>query len=376
MFASLKKILLRQKDYKSSNYPVDKQLSISISLLVIFGLIMLTSASSIVAYNTYQDSYYFFKRQLLSLILGGIVFYICSKIDYHIFKKLALPLLLVSVGILLLVFIPGLGRQVNGSQGWLNIFGFSVQPSELVKFSFLAYLAALFEKSSETPKRFLSFLLIYGVIALLILLEPDIGTLLVITAAAFTVYFVGGGKIKHLIILGIIGIVALYILVRLPGESYRLDRFKCFSNSNLDSKGACYQINQSLIAIGSGGIGGRGLGESRQKFLYLPEVQNDFIFAIIGEETGLIGAGAVVILFLLLASRGLKIAKEAPDGFGRNFSVAIVTWISVQTVLNIGGITNFLPMTGVPLPLISYGGTALIATLGGLGVIANISRKA
>lgn len=374
MFDRLKNLLRGKSEFSSKHPHIDRRLIAITALLVVFGLIMLASASSIVAYNTYQDTYYFFKRQLLSILIGVFVFWVCSKIDYKIFKKLALPMLIASIGILLLVFIPGLGREVNGSQSWLNIFGFSVQPSELVKFSFLAYLAALFEKSSETPKRFISFLLIYGVIALLILLEPDIGTLFVLTAAAFSVYFVGGGKIKHLVILLVVGLLGLYIMVHLPGQEYRLERFKCFIDTGQDSRGSCYQINQSLIAIGSGGIAGRGLGESRQKFLYLPEVQNDFIFAVIAEETGLLGAGAIIILFTFLAFRSWKIAKSAPDGFGRNFCVGISVWIVVQAILNIGGITNFLPMTGVPLPLISYGGTAVIASMAGLGVIANVSR--
>ncbi len=211
-------------------------------------------------------------------------------------------------------------------------------------------------------------------IAVLMLMQPDLGTLSVLTAASFAVYYVGGGSVKHILGLLVIGILGLMLLVNLPGQGYKLDRFKCFMNLEHDTRSSCYQINQSLIAIGSGGIFGRGLGESRQKFLYLPEVQNDFIFAIIAEETGLIGSIGVVVLFGFLAMRTWRISKKAPDTFGRNLTVGITVWITGQAFLNIGGITNFLPMTGVPLPLISYGGTAIIAALAGLGTISSVSR--
>jgi cell division protein FtsW len=374
MFASLKSLFKRSDGFSPKRLEADTQLYIIVGILVLFGLIMLASASSIVAYNSYQDTYYFFKRQLISIIIGAAAFWVFSKIDYRILKKVALPFLLLSIILLLLVFIPGLGREVNGSRSWLNLFGFSVQPAELVKFSFLIYLAALFEKTAETRKRFFSFIIIYGIVAVLMLLQPDLGTLSVLTVASFAVYYVGGGSVKHILGLVAVGILGLVILVNLPGQGYKLDRFKCFMNLEHDKKSSCYQINQSLIAIGSGGIFGRGLGESRQKFLYLPEVQNDFIFAIIAEETGLIGSIGVVILFALLALRTWRISKSAPDTFGRNLTVGITVWITGQAFLNIGGITNFLPMTGVPLPLISYGGTAIIAALAGLGTISSVSR--
>lgn len=374
MLTSLKLRVKNLFSHSRERLETDRVFKTVIGLLLIIGLIMLASASSITAYNTYHDTYYFFKHQFLSVIFGVIIFLFFAKFNYKHLRLLALPALGLSVIFLLLVFIPGLGRTINGSHSWLNILGVSIQPSELVKLSFIIYLAALFEKASETPKRFMLFLILYGVIAFLMLLQPDIGTLIIITVISFVLYYVGGGKLKHIIIIAALGILGLFILVHLPGQQYRLDRFKCFSNYERDTQASCYQINQSLIAIGSGGIFGRGLGESRQKFLYLPEVQNDFIFAIISEEIGLLGAMAIIILFVILFYRGFIIAKQADDPYGRNLVIGVMIWIVGQAVFNIGGITNFLPMTGVPLPLISYGGTAILASLAGLGIVANVSR--
>ncbi len=374
MFSRLASLFRRNVALSADHLESDKSLRIIIGLLLVFGLIMLASASSIVAYNDYQDSYHFFKRQFVSVVIGVVSFWFFSKIDYRRLRVFALPSLIVSIILLLLVFVPGLGREVNGSQSWLNIFGFSLQPAELVKISVMVYLAALFEKKAETGKRFWTFLIIYGVLAILMLMQPDLGTLSILTVAAFAVYYVGGGKVKHILGSIVLAAMALVLLVNMPGQQYKLDRFKCFMDLGRDTRSACYQINQSLIAVGSGGIFGRGLGESRQKFLYLPEVQNDFIFSIIAEETGLVGSIAVIVLFALLAQRAWIIAKRSPDPYGRNLVIGITVWIVGQAILNIGGVSNSLPMTGVPLPLISYGGTAIIAALTGLGVVASVSR--
>jgi len=374
MFARLKTFFNKHVEFSPERLESDQVFRIVVALLLIFGLIMLASASSVMAYNSYHDTYYFFKKQFISVVIGVAAFWFFSKINYRRLRLFALPFLIFSIVLLLLVFIPGLGRVVNGSKSWLNIFGFSVQPAELVKFTFIIYLAALFEKSEETAKRFWSFLILYGALAILMLLQPDIGTLSILTLTSFALYYVGGGKMKHILICAAIGVLGLFILVRLPNQSYRLDRFRCFVDSSRDTGSACYQINQSLIAVGSGGIFGKGLGESRQKFLYLPEVQNDFIFSIIAEETGLVGSTIVIILFVLIFYRGWVIARRLSDPYGRNIVVGVIVWVTGQAVLNIGGVTNFLPMTGVPLPLISYGGTAIIAALAGLGIVSSASR--
>lgn len=363
-----------KKHFLPERLTIDRGFMICIIVIITFGLIMLTSASSIIAYSTYNDAYYFLKHQLLSVAIGAVAFWLASRIDYKHLRKIAFFLLLCSLGLLILVFIPGLGKEVNGSRSWINFFGFSLQPAEFVKLTFVIYLAALFEKTSDTPKRFTSFIWMYAIIALLMLLQPDIGTLFILSITAFTVYYIGGGKIKHILTLLSIGVVGL-VLIILAGQGYRLDRFRCVFNTDYSPQGSCYQINQSLIAVGSGGIFGRGLGESRQKFLFLPEVQNDFIFAIIAEETGLLFGIVLIGLFGFLFYRTYSIANVTPDSFGRNLSVGIGIWLIVQVILNIGGIIGFLPMTGVPLPLISYGGSAIISAMAGLGIIAGISKQ-
>ena len=373
MFARLSSLFKRHSS--PSRLKIDQSFLVTVVIIILFGLVMLSSASSIVAYNTYGDTYYFLKHQLQSVIIGGLGFWFLSKFNYIHLRKLALALLLVSLGLLILVFIPGLGRKVNNSQSWITIFGSSFQPAELVKLTFMIYLAALFEKHTETPKRFLSFLIIFGVLAILMLMQPDPGTLIILGIASFTVYYLAGGDRKHILTLLAIGIAGLGLILMLPGGKYRVDRFRCFFDNNYSPQQHCYQLNQSLIAVGSGGIFGRGLGESRQKFLYLPEVQNDFIFAVIAEETGLVFGIVLIGLFGFLFYRSITIAKGAPDGFSRNLTAGISIWLITQVIINIGGIIGFLPLTGVPLPLISYGGSAMIACLLGLGIIANISKQ-
>lgn len=374
MLSRLRAIFNRHKSSSAHN-PADQRFVFTIIILVAVGLVMLTSASSIVAYKIYGDSYYFLTHQLVSVVLGAIAFWLFSKIDYRHWRKIAFFLLLCSLALLSLVFVPGLGREVNGSQSWINFFGFSLQPSEIVKLTFIIYLAALFENKNDTPQRFKSFLLVYGVVALLMLLQPDPGTLFILTAAAFGVYYIGGGKRRHIVMLVSAGLLALLILVIIPQGRYRLDRFRCLFDASYSPQQACYQVNQSLIAIGSGGLFGRGLGESRQKFLYLPEVQNDFIFAVIAEEVGFVFSVALIGLFAFLFYRMYIIAVTAPDTFSRNLTVGIALWLITQVILNIGGIIRILPLTGVPLPLISYGGSAILSVLGGLGIVAGISKQ-
>lgn len=363
-----------KKHFLPDRLKIDRGFLFTIIIIIIFGLIMMTSASSIIAYSKFNDTYYFLKNQLISVGIGSIAFWLTSKIDYKHLRKIAFILLLVSLGVLLLVFIPGLGREVNGSRSWINLFGYSLQPAEFVKLTFIIYLAALFEKTSDTPKRFTSFLMMYGVIVLLMLMQPDVGTLFILSITAFAIYYIGGGKVKHLLGLLALGVVGLGSII-MAGQGYRLDRFRCVFDNNYSPQGSCYQINQSLIAVGSGGIFGRGIGESRQKFLFLPEVQNDFIFAIIAEEAGLIIGILLIGLFGFLFYRAYSIANATPDSFGRNLCVGIGIWLIVQVILNIGGIIGLLPMTGVPLPLVSYGGTAIISVMAGLGIIAGISKQ-
>lgn len=355
----------------------DKPLLISAGILIGLGLIFLSSASAVVGYAKYASTYHYFNRQLFILLVGLVVFYFVYRMDYSIWRKYSFLLLIVSCAFLCLVFIPSLAADWGTSRSWIKVFGLSLQPSEFVKIFFLVYLAAWLESRKndldDVKQGIGPFLIVFGIIAFLMLLQPDLGTLFIIAATSFIVYFVGGGKISHLVILLLAGLLIFFIMVQL--KPYQMERFKCVTEAGYNTQDSCYQLNQSLIAVGSGGFWGLGLGQSRQKFLYLPEVHGDSIFAVIAEEVGLIGCALFVGLYLFLFYRIILVAKNAPDGFGRLLATGIATWLSIQTFLNIGGVVGLIPMTGVPLPLISQGGSSLLATLIALGIVLNISRQ-
>jgi cell division protein FtsW len=375
--ANLKQKLSRFLRPVKGEHEADKVLIGLIFVIVVFGLVSLSSATSVVAYDKFDgDAYYYFRNQLISLGIGMLAFIIFSKVDYHTWRRYAALFLFVSVLSLLLVFIPGLSADYGRARSWINIFGYSLQPSELVKISFLLYLAAWL----ETRKKQLHdlgqgigpFISVLGIIGLLMILQPDIGTLSIIAVTSLIVFFVGGGSLKHLSIIIVIGGLLFTLLVQF--NDYQLDRFRCVANPGMDPQKTCYQINQSLIAVGSGGLLGRGLGESRQKYMYLPEVSGDSIFAIIAEETGFFISSLLILLFFGLFWRGYVVAKRAPDDFGRILAIGIVSWLAIQAMVNIGGIIGLMPMTGVPLPLVSFGGTAVLATMSALGILVNISK--
>jgi len=357
---------------------VDQVLQITLASVLVFGLVSLSSASSVMSYDKFDgDAYRYVKRQLFGLVLGLFVYFIFSKIDYHLWQKYALGFLVFSVFLLILVFIPGLSKHYGKARSWINVFGFSLQPSEIVKLSFLLYLSAWLEAKkrdlSDINEGIGPFIIVLGVIGGLMLLQPDIGTLSIIVIFSLIVYFVGGGKKTH--IAGIVLAGLALFAVMLHFKPYQQNRLKCYADPSFSPDNICYQVNQSLIAVGSGGIFGRGLGESRQKYMYLPEVSGDSIFAIIAEETGLIVASILIILFLIIFYRGYRISLLAPDDFGRILAIGISSWISIQAFINIGGIINLIPMTGVPLPLISYGGSAMLSSLAAFGILVNISMQ-
>lgn len=360
---------------KIQHHQPDKSLIIAIMVVLVFGLISLSSASGAVAYAKFGDAYWYFKHQLFGLTLGLIAFWFLARVDYHIWRKYAFAFLIFSIILLLLVFIPGLSASYGKARSWINVFGFSLQPSEFVKLSFLLYLAAWLEHRKEKLEDFSKsigpFIVILGVIAFLMVLQPDIGTLAIVGITSLIVYFVGGASFKHIFVILLFTGLSFALMVQF--KPYQLNRFKCLTDSNFSKQNICYQVNQSLIAVGSGGILGRGLGASRQKFMYLPEVSGDSIFAVIAEETGLIFSCLLIFGYLFIFYRGYIIAIRAPDDFGRILAIGIVSWITIQAIINIGGIINILPMTGVPLPLVSYGGSATLATLAALGVLVNIS---
>lgn len=356
----------------------DKNLIWALCALVVFGLVMLFSASWVVSYAKFSNTYHYLLRQGLALGIAVVFCYLAARLDYHYWKKFAAFFLLASIVLLTLVFIPGLRADYGSSRSWINVFGYSFQPAELVKISFLIYLATWLEAKKDSLKSFtggiIPFLSILTVISILMLLQPDLGTLFIIAFTSVVVFFAGGGRVSHIVMTGLLAGLALFAMISLQ-SSYQSDRFRCLQDPSYSAQDKCYQINQAMIAVGSGGIFGRGLGESRQKYLYLPEVWGDAIFPIIAEETGFVFSALLILLYLFLFYRGLLIARAAPDLYGSSLAVGIVVWLAVQTFLNIGGMINLIPMTGVPLPFISAGGSAIFSALLAMGILINISRQ-
>ncbi|MDP3985693.1 MAG: putative lipid II flippase FtsW [bacterium] len=345
--------------------------------LVIFGLVALSSAAGPLGYTRFGDTLYFVKHQLLFGVVPGLIaLFVMMKVPYQFWKKIALPLLVISIGLLLMVFIPGLRAEFGTARSWVDLGFFSFQPSEIVKLTFLFYLAAWVETRGEQGVRdiktgLLPFLILLGIIVGLLVLQPDTGSMAIIVLESLAVFFVAGSSLLHLVTMGGIGVGLLGLLIKL--SPYRAARFMTFLHPELDPQGIGYHINQALLAIGSGGFFGLGLGHSRQKFQYLPEVQGDSIFAIVGEEMGFLFAVILVAVFVIFLWRGLRIVRSAPDYFGMFVGIGILSWIVFQAFVNIGSMVGIMPMTGVPLPFVSYGGTAMISALAGVGVLLNIS---
>ncbi len=356
----------------------DQILLITTFALIVIGLVMISSAGVAVSKYRFGDGYYFFKHQLFYGVLPGLIFlFLAQKIDYRVWKKIALFLFIVNLFLLVLVFVPGLGLKFQGASRWIKLGPFSFQPSEMLKLTLVLYLAVWFESKKELRmdffEGFIPFLAILGIVGFLIIKQPDMGSLGIVVLIAMSVYFLSGAKTSHIMAMIGAGMITFLALVKL--ESYRVNRLLVFLHPELDPRGIGYQINQALLAIGSGGIFGLGLGHSRQKFNYLPEPVGDSIFAIIGEELGLVGVVILVLLFVVFAMRGFKIAKNAPDTFGRLAAVGITSWIVFQALVNIAAISGLIPLTGVTLPFISYGGTSIIFSMIGVGILLNISKK-
>jgi cell division protein FtsW len=356
---------------------IDKPLLLILTVLLLFGLVMIASAGVAYSKTRFGDSYFFFKHQLFYGIIPGLaVFFIVQKIDYHFWKKISLPLFIFSVLLLILVFVPGIGSHVYGASRWIQLGSFSFQPSEMLKLSLIIYLAAWLENRLEKVRDFYEgltpFIFIIGIISFLLVKQPDMGTLGVVILISMSIFFVSGARMSHLLLMAVAGFVGLAALIK--WESYRMSRLMVYLHPEIDPRGIGYQINQALLAIGSGGVFGLGLGNSMQKFNYLPEPVGDSIFAIISEELGLVGATFLILLFVFLAARGMKIAKNAPDRFAKITAVGIVSWIIFQSFINISAICGLIPLTGIPLPFVSYGGTSIIFLMVGVGILLNISK--
>ncbi|MBX4187092.1 MAG: putative lipid II flippase FtsW [Candidatus Doudnabacteria bacterium] len=356
---------------------VDKYFLWNVLILLGMGLLMLASASSVLSYQRFGSNYYYFFRQLLFGALPGLILmYFFSRIDYHRWQKLAPIFVLAGVAMLVAVLIPGIGFQVGGARRWINFGSFLFQPAEFIKLAMVLYLASWYDKRQHNIDDlyygFLPILAIVGVVAGLIIMEPDIGTMLVLTSIAAVMIFIGGARVRYLLATGTGALLVLWILIK--AAPYRMHRFLAFMDPSVDAKGISYQINQALLAIGSGGWWGRGFGQSLQKHSYLPEPIGDSIFAVTAEEMGFIRICFILLLFLFFAYRGFKIARSAPDTFGKLVAGGITAWLTLQALINMGGISGVIPLTGIPLTFMSYGSTALAISLASIGILLNISR--
>lgn len=351
---------------------------VSIVLLTIAGIVILSSAGSAVAFEKFQDNYFYLKRQVLYGLLPGLAaFFLILRLPYPAIRRIRIPAFIISLILLVLVFVPGIGVAYGNAQSWLLIGGFSFQPAELIKLTLALFLAGLLgERAHDDLQTFrhgiLPFLITVGLVALLLVKQPDIGTLAIVIAIAMVMLIASGVRVKHIIILGVVGLMVFGALV--AAAPYRLRRVTTFLHPELDPRGAGYQINQSLLAIGSGGLFGVGLGHSRQKFQYLPEVIADSIFAVAAEELGFVVAAGLVVLLLIIWLRMIHIARAAPDAYSRLAVMGIATWFIAQSFINIGAMVGLLPLTGVPLPFVSHGGSALFSALAGAGIVARISQ--
>ena len=356
---------------KNQEKKIDSGLFLACLFTCLLGLVFVFEASSVSAARTFGDQYHFLKDQTIWLGLGFISLSFFSFFDYHRLYYFALPIIGAIIILLLLVFLPGLGVKALGAHRWLNFGPIVLQPAEFTKLGLTIYLAAWF--SVKERGRFWAFLILIGIIVGLVVLEPDLGTAIIISLTAICLYFVSGAPLWHFAILAPLFTAGGFFLAIF--SPYRFRRLTSFINPDLDPLGASYHIRQVLLALGSGGLFGVGLGKSLEKFDYLPEATTDSIFAIIGEEIGFFGASMIILLFLFILWRGIKIAKFAPDRFGFLLAYGICSWIGLQAMVNLGAMVALIPLTGVPLPFISYGGSNLIATLTGVGILLNISKQ-
>lgn len=344
-------------------------------VLLLLGLVMVFSAGSVVGMNQSGSGYRFFIQQGVWALLGLALMVVFAKIDYHKLGRVSWIGVLISIG--LLVFVLFTGRAAGGARRWLMIGPFNLQPTEIAKFTLVVFASYALAMKGEKVKRFMHLLvpvlLVVGLVAGLILMQPDMGSALVLCFSIGLILMISKAKVSHLAAIGTAGgVAALYFMLSAP---YRRARLFSFVNPWSSPRGSGYQVIQSYIALGSGHIKGLGLGMSRQKFLYLPNAHTDFIFAVIGEELGMAGTLMVVFLVALLAIGGLKIARRAPDEMGRLLAAGITGLIVIQALVNMGGVTGLLPITGVPLPLVSFGGSSLCVCMGCIGILLNIATQ-
>lgn len=356
-------------------------------LLVGFGLVMVFSASSsmtVVSAKFGYDALYFTKRQLMWAGLGTLIMFVTMNIPYHKFKQWFAPFLFISIGLLIAVLI--VGEKRNGAVSWFGIGGFGIQPTELAKLAIILYLATIIAKKEEKFREFkrglLPVMIVIGFIAFLIMLQPDLGSCFILVACASALIIAGGSNLKHVflsaaVLIGLAGLGTSILLLFNPDfdGGYRLARFTSFLDPLADEQKSGYHLTRSLEAFGHGGLTGAGLGHSVQKLFYLPFAYNDFIFAVIAEELGFIGTTIFLLFYMLFLWRALIVALRCPDIYGTLVGIGIVSLIAIQALVNMGGVSGAIPITGVTLPLISYGGSSLLVTLLAMGILLSISRE-
>ena len=343
--------------------------------LTCFGVVMVYSASSIMAARKYGDGFYFLKRQGIYALLGFTVMTAFMYFDYHRLRRLAVPFFLCCGALLIAVLIPGIGSHAGGAARWIRLPLFSIQPAELVKLGMVLYMAHSLAKKKEKIKSFklgfIPYMLVLALLLGLLLLQPDLGSAVTIAAVAMVMLLVAGTRLSYLASVVILALPFLYFLVM--NVDYRRKRILAFLNPWNDPTNSGFQIIQSWIAFGTGGLFGNGLGEGKQKLFFLPEAHTDFIFSVIGEELGFIGVLVVAAMFLVLIMRGIRTALHAPDEFGRNLAFGVTMLFGLQAFTNIAVVLGMLPTKGLALPFLSYGGTSLLTTLMGIGILLNVS---
>jgi len=343
-------------------------------VLTLTGLVVVYSASFVTGLVQFGDPYYFVVRQVIWAAGGALLLVLAARTDYRHLRTLAVPIMAVTIFMLLAVLV--IGIQGGGARRWIGVGELTIQPAEFAKLAVIIYLAAWLASKGDDVRSFehglLPFVMIIGSVSVLIMLQPNLGTTVIILAITVTMFYVAGASIAQMAALAVTGFASIAFLATMAG--YRADRLSAFFSAEADPQGNGFQTLQSLIAIGNGGIHGLGLGASRAKFFYIPESHTDGVFAIVGEELGLIATLTIVFLYMLLMFRGFQVARRARDDFGQLIATGITTWITIQALLNIGGITRTIPLTGVPLPFLSFGSNALAAVLLAIGVLLSVSR--
>jgi cell division protein FtsW len=345
--------------------------------LTCFGVVMVYSASSVMAAKKFHDGFYYLKRQGLYALIGFAAMAVAMGTDYQKWRKYAVPLLFGCLLLLVIVFVPGIGGTAKGASRWIRFPGFNFQPSELAKIALIIYMAYSLDKKQEKVKFFSTgfapYMVLLSILLALLLKQHDLGAALTMGVVAIIMLFTAGTRPRYILGMGVLALPFICYLVLT--ESYRLRRIKAFLDPWKDPTDAGFQIIQSWLAFGNGGIIGQGLGEGKQKMFYLPEAHTDFIMSVVGEELGLIGVLVIAAMFFLLVQRSIRVAVQAEDDFGRFLAFGIATLLGIEAFVNIGVVTGLLPTKGLALPFISYGGSSLIITLFAVGILLNVSSR-